>query len=157
MFVYLFITCTKEMWAALPDGPEHPDHPENQFPMPGFISRSSLPALSNSLLPFIESSYYYYCHHKGLDLHIAKLEIPVFPPPRGGFFHCPPDCLSLWRLLLLLSLGTVCDLGKEGFMFRLIPAACSARTRALLLSGLLVLPSFPRSLAANTCRSQEQK
>lgn len=105
------------MWASHPDGPEHRDHPEKQFPMPGFISRSSLPALSNSLLPFIESSYYYYCHHKGLDLHIAKLETPVFPPPRGGFFHCPPDCLSFWRLLLLLSLGTVCDLGKRGIYF----------------------------------------
>lgn len=67
-----FIGCTGEMCVPLPAGPERRDHPENEFPTPGLISRSSLPALSNSLLPFVESSYYYYCHHKGLDLHIAK-------------------------------------------------------------------------------------
>lgn len=99
--------------------------------MPGFILRSALPSLSNSLLPFIESPYYY-CHYKGLDLSIAKSEIPLFPPPREdlyGFFHHLTDSLSHCRLLFCSSLGMVCELGKEGFIFRFIPAAHAARTR----------------------------
>lgn len=57
-----------------------------------------LQSLSNSLLPFIESPYYY-CHYKGLELRAAQSETPVFPPPKEdlhGFFHCLPDRLSLW-------------------------------------------------------------
>lgn len=128
------------------------DHPETSFKMPGFISRSALPSLSNSLLPFIESPYYY-CHYKGLDLSIAKSEIPLFPPPREdlyGFFHCFTDFLSLWWLLFCSSSGMVCELGKEGFIFRFIPAACAARTGSLL-PRLLALPSFPCTLTVSTC------
>lgn len=97
------------------------DHPEKQFKMLGFISRSVPPSLSNSLLPFIESPYYY-CHYKGLDLSIAKSEIPVFPPSREdlyGFFHCNTESLCLWWLLFCSCLGMVCELGKEGIYFPL--------------------------------------
>lgn len=126
--------------------------------MPGFILRSALPSLSNSLLPFIESPYYY-CHYKGLYLSIAKSEIPLFPPPREdlyGFFHCLTDSLSHCRLLFCSSLGMVCELGKEGFIFRFIPAACAARTGSLL-PGLLALPSFSCALKVSTCGKQEKK
>lgn len=127
--------------------------------MPGFILRSALPSLSNSLLPFIESPYYY-CHYKGLDLSIAKSEIPLFPPPREdlyGFFHRLTDSLSHCRLLFCSSLGMVCELGKEGFIFRFIPAARAARTR-------ITPPRAPCSpflascaLTVSTCGKQEKK
>lgn len=122
--------------------------------MPGFISRSAFPSVSNSLLPFIESPYYF-CHYKGLDPSIAKSEIPLFPPPKEdlcGFFHCPTDLIlssfSDYSTVFCSSLGLVCELGKEGFIFRFIPAACAARMGSLLPRPL-ALSSFSCTLTVS--------
>lgn len=104
-----------------------------------FISRSALPSLSNSLLPFIESPYYY-CHYKGLDFSIAKSEIPLFPPPRDlyGFFHCLTDSLSLLVITILLKLGNGLWIRKRGIYFPL-------HTSCLRCKDGISPPQVPRS------------
>lgn len=97
-------------------------------------------SLSNSLLPFIESPYYY-CHYKGLDLSIAKSEIPLFPPPTEnlyGFFHCLTDSLRLWWLIILLKLGNGLWIRKRGIYFPL-------HTSCLRCKDGISPPQAPRS------------
>lgn len=93
----------------------------SNFKMPSFISRSVLPSLSNSLLPFIESPYYY-CHYKGLNLSTTKSKIPpLFPPPRDdlyGVFHCTADSQPL-VIAILLKLGNGLWIRKRGIYFLL--------------------------------------
>lgn len=82
-----------------------------------FILRSALPGLSNSLLPFIQSPYYYY-HHKALDLNIAKSEIQLFHHPEKIFVD-HPDCLNQRPLLFRPSLDKGCEIVKKGIYFPL--------------------------------------